>query len=104
MATTKNESVLDMARRVEAELAAAAVAAAKKPARKRKPKTVDVSNDNGAPVLYTDAVFTLQRLAKGEGGHRFESDDEAFSPVYVDQEKWNALGKPLQIRVTIEAL
>ena len=50
-------------------------------------------------------TFALAKLPKGGGGVRFEdTQDRGFSPVYVQQSDWTAIGQPKSIRVTIKAL
>ena len=72
--------------------------AARKPAAKPAAKPVA---DKGSVT----GTFTLTKMAAKNGGHRFEvENDRAFSPFYMDQGEWAAIGSPKRIRVNVTAL
>lgn len=75
---------------------------ASKPARKRATKPVVKPAADKASVTGT---FVLARMPKGDGGVRFEvENDRPFSPVYLAQSDWAEMGEPQRIRATYTSL
>jgi hypothetical protein len=71
-------------------------ATTRKPAPKAEPKA-----DQGSVT----GTFSLARLPKGGGGVRYEvENDREFSPVYLSQEDYAAMGEPQRIRATYTAI
>lgn len=81
-----------------------AATATKKPARKapaRKPVVKPAAADKGSVT----GTFKLARMPKGDGGVRFEvENDRPFSPVYLAQSDWAEMGQPQRIRATYTSI
>lgn len=83
-------------------------ATTKKPARKAATKRATTRKPivkAAADKASVTGTFKLARMPKGDGGVRFEvENDRPFSPVYLAQSDWAEMGQPQRIRATYTAI
>lgn len=94
-------AVKPITRKRGAAKAEAKPAAAKRSRKQAEPKAEPVVNTQDSVT----GTFKLARMPKGNGGVRFEvENDRPFSPVYIAQDDFEAMGRPERIRATYKAL